>query len=189
MITNLRYKLRDNHESNLKKIQFQLLILDIKSNIFMSNDTFNKLRKKSKTKQGLRTHFQRLYSQSCSKGSGWAIWHLTSPGLQIFAGRSTNWTPCAYFRFDHTNDNKNSQKYCYKAPNLRTQRQSDDWRNCKLRCLSLPCQRGLSWLIVPGKIMKFAWNTFLIVTWKQNLGRAMILLSQLRVALLDSLVH
>ena len=142
----------------------------------MSNDTFNTLRKKSQTKQSLRTPLQWICSESCCGGVGWAIWHITSPSLQISTGNSTDQTPCSYRRINHTDDDQNPQGYCHKASNLRTRQQYDDWRNCKLCCLSSPCQRRLSWLIVPGKITNFAWSTFkhifLIFLWKFSLKKS-----------------
>lgn len=168
---NLNNYKNSNEKHELQKRQFHLLIDDVKSNINVSYDTFNKLRKKSKTKQSLRTPCQRLYYSSCCRSVGWAIWYLTSPSLQISFGGSTNWSPYPYDSANSTYNHQNSQRYRHKDSDLRTHQQSNHWRAYQLLNISLSCQRKLSWLTALNKIARFVWSPFLIVTWKQKLSR------------------
>lgn len=167
----------------LKKSQFQILIYDLKSNIYMSYDAFNKLRKESKAKYSLESACQWLYCNWCCRGISRAICYLPSPSLQISSGGSADWIPRTYYRTNYTDDNQNSQGCLPETSGLCARQQSNDWGGHKSCHISLSCQRRLSWLIAPDKIMRFVWNTFLIVTWKKNSSKATILLFQIGDAL------
>ena len=157
--------------------------------MFASNDTFNKPRKKSKTEQSLRASCRWLPHKSCCRNVGGAIFYLPSSSLQIFTGSSTDRVSRAYCRIKHTYDHQNSQRCCSGAPDLRTRQQFDHRRDYKLCRISLPFQRRLSWLIVPNKIVRFVWNLFLIVTWEQDLSRAIMFLFLIKVAYAEHLAH
>ncbi len=155
----------------------------------MSYDTLNKLRKKSKTKQSLRTSYQRLYYSSCCRSVGWAIWYLTSPSLQVFTGSPTNRAARIYPRANHTHDHQSPKRYCPKDSNLRTHQQSNHWRAYQLLGIGLHCQQRLSWLSAFNKIARFVWSPFLIVTWKQKLSRPIPFLFQIRLVLWEHLAY
>jgi hypothetical protein len=178
-----------NKKCSSKKSQFHLLTYVIKRNTFASNDTFNKLRKKSKTKQSLRSACQWLYYTSCCRRVGWAIWHISSPSFPISLGSSTGWEPCTYCRANYTYDHQNSPRHRSEDSYLCSYTQSDYRRPYNSFSISLPCKRGLSWLRVSSKIVRFFWNHILIVTWKKNLSKPMRLLFQSKVALWENFAY
>jgi len=179
----------DNKKCSSKKSQFQLLTYAIKRNIFVSNDTFNKLRKKSKTKQSLRAACQWLYYTSCCRRVSWEIWHISSPSFPISPESSTGWEPCTYCGANYTYDHQNPPRYRSEDPYLRSHTQSDYWRPYNSFSISLPCEREISWLMGSSKIVRFFWNRILIVTWKKNLSKPMRLLFQSKIVLWENFAY
>ncbi len=176
-------------KSSLKKSQSHLLTNVTKRNMFVSNDTFNKPRKKSKIEQSLRASCRWSLHKSCCRNAGGAIFYLPSSSLQIFTRSSAGWVSRAYRRINHTYDHQNSQRCCSAAPDLCTGQQFDHRRDYKLCRINLPFQRRLSWLISPNKIARFVWSLFLIVTWEQDLSRPIMFLFLIKVAYAENLAH
>ena len=180
---------RPARKHNPRGIQFEVLTGDVKSNMHVTYNAFNKLRKKSKTKHSHGSPFQWLYYNWCCRGIGQTIWHLSSASLQISSRGSTGRISFAYCGTNHADDDQNFQRCRPETSSLCPHQQFNNWGGHKSCRVSLLCRRRLSWLIVPDKIMRFVWNTFLIVTWKKNLNKATILLSPIRDVLRDNPIY
>lgn len=156
----------------------------------MSYDEINQTRKKSKIEQSLRASWSAYYCKSSCKCIGDAVWNLTSPGLQILAGSSTDWETSSCCRTNHSHYNQGSKRCCPQTQGLCTNKRFNDGRYCRAVHFNLFDQRRLAWLIAPNKIIRFAWNPALIAIWKQNLNRLIISLFQVRLVLWEeSHVH